>query len=409
MPRTSALLFAIVLASTGSAMAAPVTRFVPDSVSRAINTVDRPDESRVILVQRGGRGGGGGRAAGGRGGGGANRSGNFNSNNFHRDVANNSSRRTNVNASNRNATVNRSANVNASRNVNVYGGGGGGCCYGGNYSSGPSWGGVAAGVAVGAMVGAAANSAYIGASADISARLRHAATILDGQPVWRLVHENTGRIHQDDADRRGPHRPADLCLHPPPAEGTQRPSGCGQADHRRHSCGCRIQQLLAILVLVAICFIMGLIVRTGPGLRAKNAFEEAVLSKLPGYTLLRGLAGRIAGRADEPTFTPALVEIEEALVPALIIEELEDGSYTVLVPSVPTPMAGALYILPRERVHPVDVSFTTALKVFTKWGTGAGEFVRAMRPASACHEATCRRINHQTIRHRRLFSLDQAI
>jgi uncharacterized membrane protein len=143
------------------------------------------------------------------------------------------------------------------------------------------------------------------------------------------------------------------------------------------------KQLLAIVVLVVICFITGLIVRTGPGLRAKNAFEGAVLSKLPGYTLLRGLAGRIAGTADEPTFTPALVEIEEALVPALIIEELEDGSYTVLVPSVPTPMAGALYILPRERVHPVDVSFTTALKVFTKWGAGAGEFVKAMRPASA--------------------------
>jgi uncharacterized membrane protein len=48
-------------------------------------------------------------------------------------------------------------------------------------------------------------------------------------------------------------------------------------------------------------------------------------------------------------------------VPALIVEELEDGSYTVLAPSVPTPMAGAIYILPRERVHPVDVPFTKAL------------------------------------------------
>jgi uncharacterized membrane protein len=46
----------------------------------------------------------------------------------------------------------------------------------------------------------------------------------------------------------------------------------------------------------------------------------------------------------------------------------------VLVPSVPTPMAGALYILPPERVHPVDVPFTSALKVFSKWGAGAGEF-----------------------------------
>ena len=30
----------------------------------------------------------------------------------------------------------------------------------------------------------------------------------------------------------------------------------------------------AVLVLVVICFITGLIVRTGPGLRAKDAFEE---------------------------------------------------------------------------------------------------------------------------------------
>jgi uncharacterized membrane protein len=97
---------------------------------------------------------------------------------------------------------------------------------------------------------------------------------------------------------------------------------------------------------------------------------------------LRGLAGRLAGRDDESTFAPALVKIEEALVPAMIIEELEDGSYTVLVPSVPTPMAGALYILSRDRVRPVDVSLTTALKVFSKWGTGAGEFVRAMQPVS---------------------------
>jgi uncharacterized membrane protein len=142
------------------------------------------------------------------------------------------------------------------------------------------------------------------------------------------------------------------------------------------------RQVLAVLVLGAVCFIAGLIVRTGPGLRAKNAFEKAVFERLPGYTLLRGLAGRITGQADEPTFTPALVEIEEALVPALIIEELENGSYTVLVPSVPTPMAGALYILPRERVHPVNVPLTAALKVFSKWGTGAGEFVRAMQPRS---------------------------
>jgi len=137
--------------------------------------------------------------------------------------------------------------------------------------------------------------------------------------------------------------------------------------------------ILGILLIVIVCLLAGLAVRTGPGLRVKNAFERAVLNKLPGYAVLRGLTGRIAGQAGEAAFAPALVEIEDALVPALIVEELWDGSYTVLVPSVPTPMAGAIYILARERVHPVDVPFSKALSVFTKWGTGAGDFVRAMQ------------------------------
>jgi uncharacterized membrane protein len=141
------------------------------------------------------------------------------------------------------------------------------------------------------------------------------------------------------------------------------------------------RQVLAIALLIAVCFIVGLIVRTGPGLRAKNAFERSVLEKLPGYTFLRGLAGRLTGRSED-TLQPALVEIEEALVPALIVENLDDGSYTVLVPSAPTPMAGSIYILPHDRVHPVDIPLAKAIAVFSKWGTGAGEFVRAMRSRS---------------------------
>ena len=73
-------------------------------------------------------------------------------------------------------------------------------------------------------------------------------------------------------------------------------------------------EILAILVLAVICFIAGLIVRTRAGLRAKNAIERRVLQRLPGYTLLRGLAGGVTGQADGPGFAPPLAEIEEALV-----------------------------------------------------------------------------------------------
>ncbi len=151
--------------------------------------------------------------------------------------------------------------------------------------------------------------------------------------------------------------------------------------------GVEFRQIIAILLLLAFCFVVGLVVRTGPGLRVKNAFERVVLQKLPGYTFLRGLAGRLTGRSEGHALQPALVEIEDALVPALIVEELEDGSYTVLVPSAPTPMAGSIYILPRDRVHPVDIPLTRAIGVFSKWGTGAGEFVRAMKSAAVAQPA----------------------
>src|SRR5262249_28155272 len=80
--------------------------------------------------------------------------------------------------------------------------------------------------------------------------------------------------------------------------------------------GVELKKAAAIILLVAICFVVGLVVRTRPGMRAKNVFEQAVLEKLPGYTFFRGLAKRLTGSSEEQQLQPALAEIEEALVPA---------------------------------------------------------------------------------------------
>ena len=142
--------------------------------------------------------------------------------------------------------------------------------------------------------------------------------------------------------------------------------------------GVQFRQVIAVLIVLAVCFVAGIVVRTGPGLRAKHALERSVLEKIPGYSLVRGLAHRVSGEEGEGAFRPALVEIEDALAPAFIIEELNDGRYTVLIPSVPTPAAGSLLIMQRERVHPLDVPFTQAVKVISKWGAGAGELANGV-------------------------------
>jgi uncharacterized membrane protein len=107
--------------------------------------------------------------------------------------------------------------------------------------------------------------------------------------------------------------------------------------------------------------------------------EKLFFERLPGYGLLRGLTQRLAGDSQDAPWAPALVEIEEALVPGFIIEELKDGRVTVFVPSVPTPLAGAVYIIARERVHALDIPFTEAIKSISRWGSGSKDLVAAMR------------------------------
>jgi uncharacterized membrane protein len=140
------------------------------------------------------------------------------------------------------------------------------------------------------------------------------------------------------------------------------------------------QEILSLLLILAICLVIGAAAGTRMGRQVRTWFEKTLFEKIPGYALLRSLTQQVAGKSHDSTWKAALVEIEEALVPAFIIEELEDGRYTVFVPSIPTPFAGAVYILDRNRVHPVNVPFTDAVKVVSRWGSGAKDLVAAMEP-----------------------------
>src|SRR5512140_3468014 len=63
--------------------------------------------------------------------------------------------------------------------------------------------------------------------------------------------------------------------------------------------GVRLRGLAAVAIIVVACFIAGLVVRTALGLRVKNALERSLLERIPGYSLVRGLAGRITGTSED--------------------------------------------------------------------------------------------------------------
>jgi uncharacterized membrane protein len=121
--------------------------------------------------------------------------------------------------------------------------------------------------------------------------------------------------------------------------------------------------------VLVICLLVGMALRTSLGRASRTRIENSLLQKIPGYGVFQSMTRQMAGDSRENAWKPALADIEDALVPAFTVEELDDGRFNVFVPSVPTPLAGAIYILTAARVHPVDVPFTQAVKVITRWGS----------------------------------------
>jgi uncharacterized membrane protein len=141
----------------------------------------------------------------------------------------------------------------------------------------------------------------------------------------------------------------------------------------------RFPMLLALALLLILSFAAGLLALTSVGRGAGRFIESSILNRIPGYSMMRSLTHRIGDNDDTAKFAPAFVEIEEALVLAFIIEEHDDGKYTVFVPSAPTPAAGSIYVMDASRVHFIDAPFINAVRCVSKFGVGSEELLKSLR------------------------------
>lgn len=140
-----------------------------------------------------------------------------------------------------------------------------------------------------------------------------------------------------------------------------------------------IRAALAVLVLLGACFAAGLAVRTAIGRFIKRIVEKNLLERVPGYSVFRGLTERFADVRTGDAFASALVVIEDALVPAFIVERHPGDQVTVFVPSAPTPAMGTVYILPARRVFELDVPLMQTAACVSKWGSGSAALIEAFR------------------------------
>lgn len=135
-----------------------------------------------------------------------------------------------------------------------------------------------------------------------------------------------------------------------------------------------IAYIAALLIVLGFCFLTGLFVQARLGALLKNRFESLLLERLPGYTMLKNLTQRVTG-VEGIQYAPAVVDLygSGARVLALIVEAHGDGSYTVFVPTSPTPTLGQVYLVPGERVHRSSANLGAVIDGLTRWGDKSGK------------------------------------
>jgi uncharacterized membrane protein len=127
--------------------------------------------------------------------------------------------------------------------------------------------------------------------------------------------------------------------------------------------------LAALLLLLVFCFLTGLLVKMRLGKLGKEWLERFLLERLPGYVMFKNLTRRVAGEAGIE-FAPGLVDLygSEARALGLIVEEHENGNFTVFIPLSPMTTIGQVFLLPSTRVQKLEAKFVDVVNSLTQWG-----------------------------------------
>lgn len=133
--------------------------------------------------------------------------------------------------------------------------------------------------------------------------------------------------------------------------------------------------MLGVLLLLLLCFVVGSFVRTRIGSWSLERLERKVLNQIPGYEIISNV---LKGFAEKRTVYPAaMVQLygPGTAVLGFMMEENENGSLTIFVPSAPTLTVGSLHVVDRERVTILEADNMDVTNCISQWGIGSQKII----------------------------------
>jgi uncharacterized membrane protein len=136
--------------------------------------------------------------------------------------------------------------------------------------------------------------------------------------------------------------------------------------------GVAVVDLIGLALIMAICFLAGLMARSSLARAVVNQAEDRFLWKLPVYGMVKGVTESIGEEGSE-SLKPVLAKLDDAAQIAFEIERLSDGRVVVFLPGSPDAWSGSVMIMTEDRIEPLQASLVAAVQNLRARGRGTRE------------------------------------
>jgi uncharacterized membrane protein len=137
--------------------------------------------------------------------------------------------------------------------------------------------------------------------------------------------------------------------------------------------GFAVIHILAVAILIAICFVAGLAARTTAAKNLVTSLETNVLDKIPAYELLKAKTQSMLSPEAIQNLRPAITRFDDSWQFVFEIERSADGRVVVFLPGSPDPWSGSVCAVTDDRVTPLDVTVQAAANLMKRLGRGSAD------------------------------------
>ena len=140
--------------------------------------------------------------------------------------------------------------------------------------------------------------------------------------------------------------------------------------------GYSILFLIAVAIVVFLCFLAGIIARRAIAKRIAVFVERRLTMVFPKYAVYKDIiAGNVGGDDNTPSLKPIVVRMLDRHRIGFEAERLPNGLVVAYFPGSPDTWNGAVELVSTGQVKPLDVPFSETLGILERMGRDSLEFL----------------------------------